>query len=214
MKKSNILNKTVSAFATLALVVSSFGIPASQAIAQAAEHAIYFEAFVGGAMATAETAHNAEFPLIPYINGVPGEGDYTLSDEGYLDDPTPYQSYYSHLPTGSDVGVSATLGGNTGIDSSCDAGAQFSFEGYTSGNTMGEAAAGTPSMSTLEMNNVTSDKTVILWYNDCGNEEEENVNVQIHKFIDGVQATATNANNADFSVETSYTTDGLTIQSL
>ena len=213
MKKSTILKKSIAAFAFLALVAGSFGVPASRAFAQTAQYAVYFEAFVDGAMATGETAHDADFGLVGYINGVPSEQDYTLSASGYLDDPTPYQSYHSHLDAGSDFGVSATVDG-TVVGETCTAGAQFSFAGYTSGSTMGEAAAGTPSMTALELTEVDSDNTVILWYNDCENEEEEDdtVNVHIHKFVDGIHATAVTAGSADFMIDSSYVVEGETTQ--
>ena len=165
--------------------------------------------YVDGAPATAVTASSSDFQMnATYtINGNSGSGQYALSAAGYNGDPTPYQAKTSDLPLGSDYGTNEIMDSVVGATESSST--PFSLVGYTTGDSFAEAAAGTPSTTTPNFTNITSDKYVIVWNKSYvapvgTTTPPTSVKVTINKFINGAQATAATASSSDFAMNAVY----------
>jgi hypothetical protein len=124
--------------------------------------------YVDGSMATAQSANHTEFPMNATftMNGTPGTGQYSLSENGYNGDPTPYQAITVDMPNGSTYSTNEVMNSTTGT--ACSAGgAPYSLTGYAYGNTLAEARAATPTLTAPNFENIQSDKYVIVLNDDC-----------------------------------------------
>ncbi|MDQ3065140.1 MAG: hypothetical protein M3Q36_02620 [bacterium] len=122
---------------------------------------------VDGAQATATSANNASFPMVStweaenLNGGVESSGAYTLS-------PTAYQAVTSEMTEGADYTTNEVTTGNTVVAASCaGSGAQFALIGYTTGDTLAEAQAGTPSATIPAFTDLQNDKFVVVWNETC-----------------------------------------------
>lgn len=124
--------------------------------------------FIEGSMATASSGYAMQFPMEATWDSVnlgAGTGAYTLSPEGYNGDPTPYQAVTSPMTTGADYATHEVTG--TGVDLECDSESTFALIGYSTGNTLAAAMTGTVSTEAPMFTDMTTDKFVIVWNDDC-----------------------------------------------
>lgn len=182
------IQKVLSTATLMALVISSFGGAFAQAsTAYAADTAtITIEKFIDGAQATALTASSTDFQMnASYtISGNSGTGQYALSASGYNGDPTPYQAKTSDLPVGSDYATNEIMDSNVGaVDASTT---PYSLVGYSTGETLAEAAAAPVTLTAPAFTNITSNKFVIVWNKTCSD-----IGGTIDGNVTGGQATST-----------------------
>lgn len=126
---------------------------------------VTIEKFVGGAMATALSANNADFPMTSTWdadNIGAGTGAYALSETN----ETPYKAVTSVMSKGADYSTGEVLTGPV-VSASCASEKPFALVGYTTGETRALAMAATPSMTMPTFTNLQSSKYVIVWNRDC-----------------------------------------------
>ncbi len=172
MKKSfKKISKSLATATLMALVLSTFGIAITQsaAPAQAAEGTatVTILKYIDGAPATATNASSSDFQMNATwtINGATGTGQYALSASGYNGDPTPYQAITSALPLGSDYGTSEIVDG-TVVGATIATTSPFSLVGYTTGATLAEATAATPTLTVPNFTSIANNEFVIVWNHD------------------------------------------------
>ena len=213
---TEVLKKALGTATLMALVISSFGsVFTDSSKAYAADTAtVTIEKFIDGAQATALSASSTDFQMnTSYtISGNSGTGQYALSASGYNGNPTPYQAVTTDLPTGSDYATNEIMDSNVGaVDASTT---PYSLVGYSTGETLAEAAAAPVTLTSPAFTNITSNKFVIVWNKTYVAPvvivvppvatSTDMVNVTILKFVNGQKATASSSNNADFPMTATY----------
>lgn len=133
--------------------------------------------FINGQMATASSSMNMDFPMFATWSGTgaaSGTGNYNLSASGYNGDLTPYQAMTSSMNSGANYSTNEVLGGN--IVANCPASTTastsnslFMNSGYTTGDTLAQAMAASPSVSSPAFTNMMNNKYVIVWNTNCSN---------------------------------------------
>ena len=121
--------------------------------------------FVQGVMATALNSDNADFPMTAEWDAAnigAGEGSYALSETNQ----TAYQAKTTEMSLGADYSTKEMVNGDV-VGAQCATGKPFALVGYTTGNTLAEAMAATPSMAKPEFENLQMSKQVIVWNRDC-----------------------------------------------
>jgi hypothetical protein len=210
--------KKLAAFTALtAVVVSSFGSaliqPSAVAYAEGTAKVTILK-YIDNAPATAITASSSSFQMnADYtIASTTGSGQYALSAAGYNGNPTPYQAVTSDLPVGSNYATNEIID-NITVGSVNSSSTPFSLFGYTYGETLAEAAAATPAMTSPAFTNLTTDKFVIVWNKSytapiiippVSTSTPSTVKVTIEKFVNGAQATASTSNNESFPMTATY----------
>jgi hypothetical protein len=127
--------------------------------------------FIDGVMATADSAHNNDFAMNATWNADnigSGSGSYTLSASGYNGDPTPYKAVTTDMDSGADYGTTETM--NDMVGANCTSGKPYALMGYTSGDTLAQAMGATPSADASNLTDITSNKYIIVWNDDCTTE--------------------------------------------
>jgi len=157
---------------------------------------VTIDKFVQKTMATESSAHGAAFPMSSEwaaTNTGAGTGEYTLSDTNEV----PYQAVTSEMTVGADYSTHELVNGDV-VGAQCATGKPFALEGYTTGNTYAEAAAGTPTMPAPTFTNLQNDKFVIVWNRDCslpegqiGGDVVEGDGILEVTSIDSIDTTAT-----------------------
>lgn len=121
--------------------------------------------FVQGVMATAQNSNNADFSMTSEWDATnigAGEGSYVLSETNQA----PYQAMTTQMSLGADYSTKEEVSGDV-VGAQCATGKPFALVGYTTGNTLAEAAAATPSMAMPAFENLQTSKHVIVWNRDC-----------------------------------------------
>ncbi len=170
---------------------------------------------VDGVPATVSNSNSVEFPMLATytIGGTPGgPSPYGLNPSGFNGDPTPYQAITGGLTMGDSYSTYETTNDNVGTVCSTETplSPHYALVGYTTGTTYAEAAAATPSLTVPTFPNLTTNQNVIVWNRDCSiplpPPPPETVTVTIDKHIDGVMATAVNADSSDFTMNATWVT--------
>lgn len=124
---------------------------------------------ISGVHATAANATSTSFPMVSSWNalnlGGAGSGTFALSTVGF-NTLNAYEAVTANMTNGS----SYTTNENTGtsvVGPNCANGQQFRLVGYTTGNSLALAQAGTPSTTTPAFSNITANKWVIVWNEPC-----------------------------------------------
>jgi hypothetical protein len=115
--------------------------------------------------------------ILKYVNGV--QADFlsassstfqmTSSLGAFTLNPTSavaYDATTTGLVTGNNYSTNEIIDGSV-VGATCSSTVPFTLVGYTSGDTLAAAQAGTPSMTSPAFTNLTSDKYVIVWNNKC-----------------------------------------------
>lgn len=197
-----LIRSSAAAVVALALVLGSASM-ISDSAARAAEGDVFVNiyAYVEGEQATGATMDELALTMNATWNATStgsGSGSFDLtSADGY-------ETVTTALSAGADYSVEANLSSDE-IGASCaEEGATFAFSGYTWGETEGEAAAGTPGMVAPSFTDLTTDKHVIAWYEDCTPPAVEDVQVTVIKYLDGTQATAESASSTAFTLSATW----------
>lgn len=129
--------------------------------------------YVDGYMATNENSMGYDFPMSSTWNAEntgAGTGEYVLSENGYGGDTTPYQAVTSYMTVGADYST-YEITTTPAVGVSCEiSGTNYALLGYTYGNTLNEAKSATRSFTPPSFTNMTSDKFVIVWNDNCSTE--------------------------------------------
>ncbi len=120
---------------------------------------VTIDKYINGVQATAGNTQSTSFPMHAVFPG--GEGDYALGPVGF-NNPDAYKATTSDMPVGSDYSTF-----EKDINTTCTEGAQYALVGYTTGDTLAEAASGMPTVTVPSFTNLTSDKFVIVWNKTC-----------------------------------------------
>lgn len=154
--------------------------------------------YVDGAQATAGSAQSMSFPMSATWNADnigAGTGAYAL------DTSNSYQTMTTDMSSGADYATNEITGGDA-VGAVCAEGKPFELRGYTWGDTLAEAQAGTPTLTPPSFVDLTSNKYVIVWNHDCT--MPETVTVTIDKYVDGTMADASSADNSAFPMVSSW----------
>ncbi len=114
--------------------------------------------YINGVLATAVNTNSAAFSMHAIYPG--GQGDYNLSTTGF-NNPTAYMATTSDMPSGSDYSTYENP------ITPCTEAFPFDFVGYSTGDSLVEAAGATVSMTVPAFTGLTSDKFVIVWNKTC-----------------------------------------------
>lgn len=169
---------------------------------------VTIDKYVEGAQATALSANGASFPMqTTYSADNIGSGTdvpFEIGPVGY-NSPNPYEAITAEMTSGANYAVSEVTGGEV-VAESCDAEQPFALSGYTTGDTLEEAAAGTPTMTAPAFTDIMTDKYVIVWNDDCAIAPiPDSVSVTIVKYVGDEHATAENASGTTFDFIADYT---------
>lgn len=129
--------------------------------------------FVDGQMATPLLTNNTVFGMNSTYNSAStgqGSGDYALAPFGYNGNLNAYRANTVPLEIGASYATNEILNSNVG--SSCQATSStsytpFALQGYTVGNSLEEAINGNISPTSPNFTNLTSDKYIIVWNDNC-----------------------------------------------
>jgi len=136
--------------------------------------------YVDGALATGTSANNADFTMNAAWDAEnigAGSGQYTLSENGFGGDPTPYQAITADMTSGADYSTSEVM--DSVVAASCDTDAPFSLVGYAVGDTLAEAEAATPTLVAPSFTNLTTDKFVLVLNDDCATDADGTIGGEV-----------------------------------
>ncbi len=144
------------------LLIAVFPLPSVYADAS---ESVTTLSYIDGQMASEQLAHSASFPMTAVWDsrnvGI-GGGSYDLGSSN----PVPYQAMSADLsPAASYSTNEVTDTAVVGAD--CSANSQFALVGYTTGDTLAEAAAATPTATIPAFKKLTHDAFVIVWNKTC-----------------------------------------------
>ncbi len=197
------INKIVAGLTLSALALGSIGFAVPAAYAAEGDVTVSIAKYIDGVLATAMTAGSADFPMSATWNASnigAGSGSYQLGPSNSI----PYEAMTTNMSSGADYSTSEMFDGLV-VGMSCTEGRPFSFLGYTTGATLAEAQAGTPSMTPPVFTNLMSNRYVIVWNHNCSMPVEPGtVQVTIDKYIDGYPATASSAGGETFPMDASW----------
>ncbi len=216
--KAKIIGRFMATTALLALIVGSSGASAALAEAPQATVKVTIQKYIDGEKATAESASSTSFSMTSTWNAEnigPGTGQYALSPSGF-NSANSYEAVTADMTSGADYTTNENLDNYTG--SVCNGTTTpYSLAGYSYGNSLGEAEGATKSLTPPALTNITNDKYIIVWNNDCSNAtstppgDDDNgtststVKVTIKKYIDGHQATSESASSSSFTMNAHWT---------
>lgn len=129
---------------------------------------VTIDKYVDGQQATAVNANNTSFPMVSTwsANNIgSGSGSYDLSPTGF-NNPNPYFATTSDMSLGADYTTNEVLGSAVGAQCTLN-GTPYALVGYTTGDTLAAAAAGTPSTTVPSFTNLQKDQYVIVWNKTC-----------------------------------------------
>ena len=160
--------------------------------------------YVDGAHATAGNTGSATFNMESSWDDPAGigtdSGTYTLSPTGYNSNNAYEADYSTHeVMDGTTVGAQCSENGPA-----------YRLAGYSMGDSLADAQQATKSMTEPSFTDLSGNKYVIVWNEKCngnnngGGEGSSTVNVIIDKYVDGAQATASNASSTTFDFIADY----------
>jgi hypothetical protein len=130
--------------------------------------------YLDGTRADAVSANNAEFPM----TGRWSADDIGASEAAFVLGPTGVNStntYEAQTPAMASGAFYSTWE-NTNqatVGETCDTGQPYRLVGYTTGDTLAQAANAKPASAAPAMDNIVSDKFVIVWNQTCGSDDDD-----------------------------------------
>jgi hypothetical protein len=122
--------------------------------------------YVNGVLATATSTNGAAFPMTATWNATnigTGTGQFMLESST---SSTPYQAISPPMTMGANFATNEILGGGV-VAANCATGTPFALTGYTVGESESAAALATPTTTPPNLQNITSNKFVIVWNSTC-----------------------------------------------
>jgi len=190
-----------------AMVLAPLGSIALADDAPAPTVTVTIDGYLDGQMATAASYNSNTFPMTASWsadNIGAGSGQYALSSTGF-NSPQAYEAMTTDMSSGAtystnEVPDGTIVGETCGTESTNPS---YALVGYTTGDTMAEAQAGTPSLTVPNLTNITSNKFVIVWNKSC-TAAPTTLKVHIMKYLDGAQATAASASSYLFPMTATW----------
>jgi hypothetical protein len=130
--------------------------------------------YVDGDVATAESAGSTDFLMNASWDAEnigAGSGQFSLSEAGF-NNPTPYYATTADMTAGADYSVSEVSDSDIVGTACVEGGAPYALGGYTYGNSLAEAEGMELSDVSPAFTDLTSDKYVIIWNDDCATPED------------------------------------------
>lgn len=127
--------------------------------------------YVDGMMATATSSNNTDFVMNASWDAEnigAGSGQYTLSENGFNGDPSPYKAVTVDMTSGASYSTGEVMNDMTGA--SCSEEKPYALVGYTYGDSLSEAVNGNATTTFPNLSNITSNKYIIVWNDDCATE--------------------------------------------
>lgn len=155
--------------------------------------------YIQGSAATGVSASSTPFLMSATWNASnigSGTGQYSLEASSSV----PYQTMTAQLASGGSYSTHEIMSDGSNATTTCSSGQRYVLDGYTTGNTLAEAALGTPSMTVPNFTNLTGNKAVIVWNRDCTLPAPVTAKVHILKYVDGVIANASSSNSFLFPI--------------
>ncbi len=151
---------------------------------------VFISKFVNGAPATTATssASSTSFLMNASWNATnigSGTGQFTLDAGGN------YMAQTVSMDAGGSYATSEVMDSNVGAVCSASTTNPFAFVGYTTGNTYAAAASATPTTTAPSFTNLSSDKYVIVWNQNCGTATTTNNGVLTVTSVEVIDGTAT-----------------------
>ena len=128
---------------------------------------VTIDKYIDGEKATAVSGNNSDFQMNAVWDAEnigAGSGQYTLNEDNS------YKAETVEMTSGADYSTNEVM--DSVVSASCPSDAPFALVGYTTGNTIEEAALATPSLVAPSFVNITNDKFVIVWNTDCSNDDQ------------------------------------------
>lgn len=127
---------------------------------------VQIKKYIDGAQANSTSASSTEFLMNAIWSSTShgsGTGQYSLGPSSSIG---PYEESTANFNPGADYSTNeVTTGDDVGLN--CAAGKPFALSGYSNGESLSEAASGTPSLTAPAFTNLTTDKFVIVWNIGC-----------------------------------------------
>jgi SdrD B-like domain len=169
---------------------------------------VTIDKYIDGVQATSVNANNSSFPMKTTFSATNiGSGTdvpFSIGPVGF-NSPNPYEAITSDMASGANYTASEVTGGAV-VGADCTTGQPYALVGYKSGDTLALAQAAATSTSAPSFTGLTSDKLVLVLNKICPLPQPQ---VHIFKYVDGVQATDTNANSAVFPMQTTFNSPNL-----
>jgi hypothetical protein len=130
---------------------------------------VTIDKYIDGTMATTASANSSSFPMQSSWsadNIGSGSGNYSLSPTGY-NSPNPYEAVTSDMSQGASYSTNEVTGGSVVAAACTVGGAPYALVGYSTGDTLAEAQAATPSTTAPSFTDLQNDKYVIVWNQTC-----------------------------------------------
>ena len=124
------------------------------------------DAYVDGVPATATNTSNADFSMVSTTTTSNLNGGVASTSTYELNSDDSYQTVTSNMASGANYATNEIAGGLV-VGADCASNQPFSLVGYTSGVTLADAAAATPTGTLPSFNSLTQDRFVIVWNQDC-----------------------------------------------
>jgi len=130
--------------------------------------------YLDGSLATATSANNASFPMFAAWSATnigTGTGNYSLSPTGF-NNPNPYEATTSDMTSGANYSTLEVTHDHDSSSNVLPIGAQCTvgktrLVGYSTGDTLNDAATGTVLSTVPNFTNLTSNKYVIVHNESC-----------------------------------------------
>ena len=131
--------------------------------------------YLSGNEATALSSDGVDFPMTATYGATNAElttATYNLTATSYDEENNlrPYQATTINLMAGASYATNEITGGLL-VGADCSAEQPFRLRGYTSGDTLAEARAATPSIVAPAFTGMTNNKFVIVWNEKCSIED-------------------------------------------
>ncbi len=130
--------------------------------------------FIDGTPATASSSNNTDYAMESSwvsSNLGTGSGSYTLGAGGYGGNTTPYQAITQPMASSSDYTTHEVI--NTTVGLNCTSETPFALLGYSIGDSYAAALTGTISTEAPAFTNMTTNKYVIVWNDDCATTDSD-----------------------------------------
>jgi len=128
---------------------------------------VTIDKYVDGNQATAVNTNSSSFPMVSTWSATnigSGTGNYSLGPVGF-NNQIPYFATTSDMTIGASYTTNEVLG--TNVSASCTTSGGYALVGYTTGDTLAQAAAGTPTATVPSFTDLQTNKYVIVWNKSC-----------------------------------------------
>ncbi|MDO8624149.1 MAG: hypothetical protein Q7R54_02225 [bacterium] len=159
---------------------------------------VTIDKYIDSAKATASSASSSSFPMASSWDAAnigAGSGTYAL------DTGNSYEAVTAEMTSGADYATNEVLSGAV-VGASCSEGKPYALIGYSSGNTLAEAEAATPTASSPAFTDLPNDKVVIVWNETCP--PAPMLKVHVLKYLDGATSTAVSASGYLFPMTATW----------